>query len=63
MTHSFSPFLAHLLMAGLARRALLKTDAPAEPPLAEDSPQAPLRDAVEATQPPALPSSGSVALQ
>ena len=32
MVPGFSPFLAHLLMAGLARRALLHTDARPESP-------------------------------
>jgi hypothetical protein len=36
MAHSFSPFLAHLLMAGLARRALLSTDIRADRPGADE---------------------------
>ncbi len=35
MTPRFSPFLAHLLMAGLARRALLHTDARSDAPPAD----------------------------
>jgi hypothetical protein len=49
MTRSFSPFLAHLLMAGLARRALLQTDAQAEAP-AIDWAEAPPPELVEATR-------------
>jgi len=49
MTHPFSPFLAHLLMAGLARRALLHTDAQAESP-AIDRAEAPPPEVVEATR-------------
>ncbi len=38
MTPRFSPFLAHLLMAGLARRALLHTDAQSDAPPADQRP-------------------------
>jgi hypothetical protein len=38
MTPRFSPFLAHLLMAGLARRALLHTDARSDAPPADQRP-------------------------
>ncbi len=40
MTPTFSPFLAHLLMAGLARRALLHTDAQSAAPPADERPSA-----------------------
>jgi hypothetical protein len=59
MTPSFSPFLAHLLMAGLARRAMLSSDARAEPPDTERA-QSPRSDAPEGIQPPAQPSTAAM---
>jgi hypothetical protein len=50
MTPSFSPFLAHLLMAGLARRAMLSSGTSAEPPAPNGT------DVAEAAKPPAQPS-------
>jgi hypothetical protein len=58
MTPSFSPFLAHLLMAGLARRAMLSSGTPAEPPAPNGT------DVAEAAPPPAAkPSSGTILLR
>jgi hypothetical protein len=57
MTPSFSPFLAHLLMAGLARRAMLSSGTPAEPPAAHGT------EVAEAAPPPAQPSTGAVLLR
>jgi hypothetical protein len=57
MAHSFSPLLAHLLMAGLARRALLSTDIRADRPGA-DEPAAPTQAvsaAADGASPPAQP--------
>ena len=63
MTPSFSPFLAHLLTASLARRALLRTDAWAVAPGADDRSQAQRPDAAEAVQPSAPSSSRTVAFR
>jgi hypothetical protein len=69
MTPRFSPFLAHLLMAGLARRALLHTDAQSDAPPADQRPssqkQAATAVAVAAAAAPVLriprPAVGTVA--
>jgi hypothetical protein len=61
MTPSSSPFLAHLLMAGLARRAMLSSDTRAEPPDTEPVQSPP--DAAEGLPPPAQRSSPAILLR
>jgi hypothetical protein len=62
MTPSFSPVLAHLLMAGLVRRATLSSDARAQP-LDTEWLQSPGPDPAEGIKPPAQPSVGTAAIQ